>query len=150
MIWQSSAGLVSKASRGGYIGNTVTYVESYGVTDVFYSQHYYSDSLTTDVFSGVANMPFICTEWSNASESPTATGGNAEACNAFMDYAYAHKISICSWKFTDQTHVFSVLKNRGAINDSYYSDGFTDDDLTAWGKLFFENNKKYNFVSDLE
>lgn len=136
-------------SRGGYFENTVNYVESYGVTDVFYSQHYYSDSLTTDVLGG-KTMPFICTEWSNASEAGTATGDNAEACNAFMDYMYEHKISNCAWKFTDQTHVFSVLKNRGAINDAYYSDGFTEDDMSAWGKLFFENNRKYNFESDFE
>ena len=129
-------------SRGGYFGNTVTYVESYGVTDVFYSQHYYSDSLTTDVLGG-KTMPFICTEWSNASEAGTATGDNADACNAFMDYMYEHKISNCAWKLTDQTHVFSVFQNRGSINDTYYQNGFTDDDLTAWGKLFFDNNRKY-------
>ena len=138
-------------SRGGYLGNTVTYVESYGVTDVFYSQHFYSDELTIDVFGGITSqVPFICTEWSNASEAGTATGDNADACNAFMDYMYEHKISNCSWKFTDQTHVFSVLQNRGAINDSYYSNGFREEDMTAWGSLFFSNNYRYNFVEDLK
>lgn len=138
-------------SRGGYFKNTVTYVESYGVTDVFYSQHFYSDELTIDVFGGITSqVPFICTEWSNASEAGTATGDNADACNAFMDYMYEHKISNCSWKFTDQTHVFSVLQNRGAINDSYYSNGFREEDMTAWGSLFFSNNYRYNFVEDLK
>ena len=138
-------------SRGGYLGNTVEYVESVGITDVFYSQHFYSDELTTSVFSGVtAQVPFICTEWSNASEAANATGDNAEACNAFMNYMYDNKISNCAWKFTDQAHVFSVLKNRGSINDSYYSGGFSDEDLTVWGSLFFTNNYRYNFFEDLK
>lgn len=124
-------------SRGGYFGNTVSYVEAYGVTDVFYSEHYYSDNLTASLMSK-KTMPFICTEWSNASEASGATGGNEESLASYMQEANRNKISHCAWKLTDQNHVFSILKNRGSINDEYYRNGFDDDDLTEWGKLFFK------------
>lgn len=129
-------------SRGGAIENTIAYVESVGIYDVFYSGHFYADDMSVYNLSGWQNKPYMATEWSNASESGTATGDNTNV-NGFMDMLYNYKISNMSWKLTDQTHVFSVLKNRGAINDSYYANGFTDDDLTAWGKLFFDNNRRY-------
>ena len=128
------------------INTTVSWVENVGIYDVFYSNHVYKDVLSTYSFSGFMDIPHIMTEWSNASESSTATGDNT-GVNVFMDEMYKQKISNMSWKLTDQTHVFSVLKNRGAINDPYYSNGFTEDDLTAWGKLFFDNMVRYKSLA---
>lgn len=133
-------------SRGGAINRTVACIESVGIYDVFYSDHIYSDDLSVYTFNGYGNIPYIMTEWSNASEAGTATGDNPNV-NGFMDRMYAKKISNCAWKFTDQTHVFSVLKNRGSINSPYYANGFTTDDLTAWGTLFFANNRRYKTLA---
>lgn len=120
----------------------VSWIENVGIYDVFYSNHVYKDDLSTYSFSGFMSIPHMMTEWSNASESSESTGDNT-GVNLFMDTMFNQKISNMSWKLTDQTHVFSVLKNRGQINSPYYSNGFAEDDLTAWGKLFFDNLKRY-------
>lgn len=133
----------------GSITNTVNALTSVGINDVFYSQHFYDDDLSAfySALSYFGNTyPSVISEWSNANVNGNAdadSGGDNENVNGFMDRMYARKISNSSWKLTDQNHVFSVLKYRGALNSSYYSDGFTDSDLTAWGKLFFDNMRRY-------
>lgn len=129
-------------NKGGAMNQSENALISVGIDDVFYSGHFYADDMSIYQLLGWENNPYVASEWSNASEGSGATGDNPNV-NGFMDLMYNKKVSNCAWKLTDQNHVFSVLKNRGAINSSYYSDGFTANDLTAWGALFFNNNIRY-------
>ena len=109
-------------AMSGSINNTINAVESAGIYDVFYSWHPYADDLSVYNFERAPTFPTIISEWGNANVAGDADadhGGNNPNVNGFMDSMFNYKISNSTWKMTDQNHVFSVFKYKGAINNPY-------------------------------
>lgn len=137
-------------AMSGSINNTINAVEAVGINDVFYSWHPYADDLSVYNIKQDPAYPTIISEWGNANVSGDADaehGGDNPNVNGFMDDLFNIKLSNSTWKMTDQNHVFSVFKHRGELNSAYYANGFTANDLTAWGTLFFNKTLSYKALA---
>ena len=117
-----------------------------GMSDVFISPHIYGSSMTSGIASLISNgVPIFVTEWGNS--SPTGDGvGNDNIAFDQINWLHLNCVPQCIWKFTDQTMVSSLLKNRGLINSQKYFFGFTEHDLSNNGQLLLGEYK--SFITD--
>lgn len=112
--------------------------KSNGLDDIFISSHAYGNSINVDKYKAMwdVNMPIFNTEWGNAQASGDGNRED-ERTIALIKYYHEQKIPHSVWKLTDQAMTCAVLKNTGNINSEKYATGFTEEDLSAEGTLYF-------------
>ena len=109
-----------------------------GMDDIFLSCHAYGTSVDVDRYKEWwdKDYPLFNTEWGNSQASGDGDRVDDRA-TALLKYYHQEKIPNCIWKYTDQVMTTALLNNRGSINDSYYSGGFAEEDLSPNGTLYF-------------
>ena len=109
-----------------------------GMDDIFLSAHCYGESIDVERYRTWwdKDYPLFNSEWGNSQGSGDGDRVDDRA-TALLKYYHQKKIPNSIWKFTDQKMTTALLKNRGSINDSYYSNGFTEADLSPNGTLYF-------------
>ena len=117
---------------------------SEGMSDIFMSPHAYGADINSARYKTLIEygIPIFNTEWGNC-DGHGGTSRFDDGSTELIQYYEKNHIPNSIWKYTDQTYVCSLLKNVGVINNTVYSTGFDESDLTVGGLLHATWSKYY-------
>lgn len=105
--------------------------------NIMYAYHYYSnaadksyDAVLEDARE--ASLPVFVTEWGMGSGETPASEQEQQRAAEFLAYLQEHGISWANWSLCNKNESFSAI-----LPNVFRVSGWTDEDLTASGKLVF-------------
>lgn len=114
--------------------------------DIFATEHVYVANVSdTSWFSYYLSMeyPLFISEWGNSDWEATYGTYNNENTEAMLNLFLENKIPHAIFQFSPCRHSTSLLQYDTQKNDFYKYGGFTEEDMSDGGKIFFE----YAFLS---